>query len=332
MFPLRSVVIQNDHPASYMPGFGSYLGDANSDAVVRDIKQAAITGAAINIGIQVGLMFVPVFGQAVAAIMSLVQYFTGKHYTKETKALIASTQADIAAYTDQAKTKVNNAFETVYNQEYPTGAALAASGQPLGSWWHDFTDHLNQAIFKPVGHAIKVAPQMITKAAITPVLEAGRVAARVTGNTKLQTVVQKAAKQATIIEQHADPYDQLNVITGRDTYETARQSTADLRTKIYAQIDASVADAVGKINSPEGHQAMQLSIAKAIRSDPTQMAQVQAALQAAASQNSILSSQAQNTQEAIAAMQPTIASTQNTATTVVVGAGIAAVAAAFFFR
>ena len=331
MFPVRCVVIQNQHPASYMPGFGADVDAVASQqaaSLVYDIKKAAITAAGVSIGIQIGLLFVPVFGQALSAIMALVQYFTGKHYTQSTKDLIESTKADITAYTAKAEDRVNAAADAIYSQEYPAAAALAASGQSLGDIW----SRINQNILAPIGQVLKKTPQLLTKAAITPVLETGRLIARTTGNQKIAAVTAKLATQAKVIEQHADPYDQLNVITGRDEYETARQSTSDMRTKIYAEIDKTCNDAIAKFNTPEFHTALRLSIAKAIRSDPTQLAQVQAALQAVDSQNNALVNQSQSANSAIASMEPTVAAVQNTGTTVAVGAGLAAAAAFFLFR
>jgi hypothetical protein len=71
------------------------------------------------------------------------------------------------------------------------------------------------------------------------------------------------------------PTGSYNLFTGREGLVTAREQCDAMRASAFAQIDKMTADGVVKIQSPECRAQMRVGIAKALRQDPTFIAQMQ---------------------------------------------------------
>jgi hypothetical protein len=97
------------------------------DAIIK----AVIKQAAFSIGVQVGLMFVPVIGTAIAGLLSVIQMITGKYYQNQVTKLIASTMAAIQARGEALEKAIMEAGQAVYAEEFPAGRALAMNAEPV---------------------------------------------------------------------------------------------------------------------------------------------------------------------------------------------------------
>lgn len=127
------------------------LSKAIIDAVIRE--------AALNTGIQIGLIFVPVIGQAIAGLLSLMNMILGQVYERQIQRIIADTMAAIQTRASAAQAKIEAAGNQVCIEEYPTAIQLAMSNQTfngLGSIWTSITG------------AVKAVPQQIKQVISDP--------------------------------------------------------------------------------------------------------------------------------------------------------------------
>lgn len=129
------------------------------------IIEAVIKQAAVSTAVQIGLMFVPIIGQAVAGLVSITQAFTGKYYQKQVDDLVAQTIKDIQDRGAQSTKRIQAAGDAIYVQEMPAAITLAASNQPI-----DGLGSLASSVRKAVSSVKSKAAgltQQVTKDAIT---------------------------------------------------------------------------------------------------------------------------------------------------------------------
>jgi hypothetical protein len=152
MFPVRCVLVLGSDPAADMQ-----TGLKNiTDDVKATVMEGAIRGAAVQMGIQTGLMFAGPVGWAVSSVISLAQHFSGKYYTKKTKDVIEQASLDIKAYAKKKQKYVESRMIQVYDEEFPAAAALALSNQDLGSWFTDLVGKAKKTVKKVVAPVKKV--------------------------------------------------------------------------------------------------------------------------------------------------------------------------------
>jgi hypothetical protein len=157
MFPVRCSVVRqlggDDDPLSKaMKRAGEDLGDAIITAVIKQ--------CAFSLSINIGLMFVPVMGQAIAGLMSVMQMIAGKKYEKDTQEIIAETSQAIKSRGDACTKEVTAVAQMVYEQELPAARVLAMSNQPLDG----FLSSVVSSVKKKVQGAFKDAAGSIKKA------------------------------------------------------------------------------------------------------------------------------------------------------------------------
>lgn len=130
MFPVRCILVR---PLGADPAAELQSGIAKASDDLKDkIMEGAIRGAAIQIGVQIGLMFAGPVGWAAGAVISLAQHFTGKYYTKKTKDVIEQASTDVKNYAKKKESYVTARMIAVYQEELPASQLLAASNQDLG--------------------------------------------------------------------------------------------------------------------------------------------------------------------------------------------------------
>jgi hypothetical protein len=118
--------------------------------LTQAIIDAVIKSAAFNTGIQIGLMFVPVIGQAIAGLMALMNMALGQIYQRDIQQIIGETIDAIKTRGEAAKVRVEAAGQSVCLEEYPTVIRQLTSGQPLGGWWSDITSPVTTVLKKAV--------------------------------------------------------------------------------------------------------------------------------------------------------------------------------------
>lgn len=248
----------------------------------KDVKDAAIKSAALSVGIQVGLMFVPVVGQAISAIISLVQFFTGKRYEKQTQQVIEAASNNIKAAANQARIEVDAAMSQAYEEELPEARLLALSPLPLeglGDMWSSARDSLKNAAKKVIKVVAKVAVAPIKYTARVTLRGAQSLAARTghaTAAARFANIRHQSDKAANMVVQYSDPGNALNLLTGKEGYIAARDRANQIQATGIAQITAEKKATLATIQTPEYRENLRIDIARAIRGDPELFADVKA--------------------------------------------------------
>jgi hypothetical protein len=128
-FPLRCRVVRRSSlgEEDQLTRVLTKAGEDMSTAII----EAVIKQCAFSLSINIGLMFVPVMGQAIAGLMSVMQMIAGKKYEKDTQQIIEETSQAIKDRAERASREVKQVGEMVYAQELPAARTLAMSNQPL---------------------------------------------------------------------------------------------------------------------------------------------------------------------------------------------------------
>lgn len=307
----------------------------------KDIKDVAIRAAAASMALQIGLMFVPVVGWALGAIISLVQYFTGKYYEQKVKDLIKNTAQQVRDFASAANTEVSMAASAVYDQEYSSALALASSGVPLGDFWSDTRDKLKKNV-APIVRKISMAPvtlvvagsRAVTSAGLKAVAEGAKAAGAEGFARDVRKFEEKGDTYAKDIQYRTeDPKRAHELLSGKETLNVAEKRAGELKKSAFEQITTEKNNAIALLRSPEGRQTIRKQTALALRGSPevlaakAQLDAEEAALRAA------LNASNADANAAISSMQPALqtVSTVNS-TTAIAGTALAAVAAFLAFR
>ena len=183
-------------------------GLSGEDPVAQRLKavmqQAALKTAAAQMGIAISLNAIPIVGQALSALFSVVTFFTGRQNKKALEAAQAEAKRDIEQHVAQRQREVEEKKQQVADDETPAALALARSGAPLAppasgldgeldGWFSDAVDKVKTTV-KKVGREIKVAAKTVTGAqGVTDFKEEmGKVVNRSKQQVDLQTNLIKA--------------------------------------------------------------------------------------------------------------------------------------------
>ena len=347
MFPVRSIVTTPSYRPIGLADEAVATTEQRTKQLARAIKETAIKAAAAGMAIQISLMFVPIYGQLISALITLVQFFTGPHYKRELEKLIEKTVAQIKERGAQAEKAVNDATSLVYDQEYPAAAALALSNQPLGDVWSRIGREAERITDRKIVRVIS----RVAGAPATLAVKAGRVGtsavlrgvakgARAVGMKGFSRDVQKFHKKgdayAKQIQDITDPRNMALLLTGRQTLLVAEEKTKALKATAFAEIAAGEKKAIDTLQSPEGRAEIRKQTAKGIRGNPDLTLKAQLDLEEAALRNAMHNQDAQLNQ-ALTTMQASGNSAMQTVqkadnTKVAVGAGLAAIAAFLAFK
>lgn len=170
--------------------------------LTQAIIDAVIKSAAFNTGIQIGLLFVPVIGQAIAGLMALMNMALGQIYQRDIQQIIGETIDAIKSRGEAARARVEAAGQTVCLEEYPTVIRQLTSGQPLGGWWSDITSPvttvLKRSVVAPVRQVI-VDPQKQMKF-LTTLNPVGLARLQVKSTMKMATFGAKRLEVAGVVK------------------------------------------------------------------------------------------------------------------------------------
>lgn len=150
-FPIRCRLVRTMRGLGAEDALSKTLEKSGED-LQKGIIEAVIKQCGVSIGVSIGLMFVPVLGQAIAGLMSVMQMIMGKKYEKDTQEVIERTSQEIKARAERSQEEVKSVAVMVYQQELPAARVLAMSNQPLG----DLGFSISRAI-SSVGHALSKA-------------------------------------------------------------------------------------------------------------------------------------------------------------------------------
>ncbi len=137
MIPVRCTIVRP--PLGYVllgsePALQTVL-TSEQTRLTNEIIKAVIKEAAFTTGIQIGLMFVPVIGQAIAGLLALMNMILGQIYQRQIQQVIANTMDAIKKRSNAAQARVEAAGAVVVQEEFPAVAAALMKGQPIGDLW-----------------------------------------------------------------------------------------------------------------------------------------------------------------------------------------------------
>lgn len=341
MFPVRAhVTTPTFHPRHWGMGAEELTLDQKieqkTDQMKKDIKETAIKAAAAQMSLQIGLMFIPVIGWAIGALVALAQFFIGKHYERKMKGVIEDGMNDIKVFAVRANEQVTQTASRIYDEEYPNAIRLAVSPDPINGLGESFWGKLEDKVLKPAA----TAGRKVNMIPVTLVVKGSRavVGHHVKGSIKaLETVGLKSTAEdvrhyydkgneiAKDIERRtADPALAAKLMSGEETVEVAENKINEIKNIVYADINKETNAAIAKLESAEGRYEIRKQTALALRNDPSVIelrnkfeAQARQAAAQAQQQNAKLN----------AATGPSL----NT-TTALVGTALAAGAAFLFMR
>lgn len=338
MFPVHAkVVTPTFRPHSWGLADESVTAAQQGKLLEKEIKDAAIRAAAASLALQIGLMFVPIVGWAIGAIIALVQFFTGKHYEQRVKDVIKKTAQDVRDFAAKSNAEVKAVASSVYDQEYSASLALAASGTPLEGIWGTIKSKV-----APVVRKVNMAPVTIvvmgSRAVTSAGLKAVAAGSEAAGAEGFARDVRKFEKKgdtyAKDIEYRTeDPERASDLLSGKETLNVAEKRAGELKKSAIMQITTEKNNAIALLRSEKGRAAIRKQTAMALRGSPEVLAKKAQLDEEEAALRSALN--ATNTQADIAinSMQPSLQSTSKiNPTTAIAGTALAAVAAFLAFR
>lgn len=269
--------------------------------VSRQMKQAAIkvaaAQAAISLSIVVleSMVVIPVVGwiaAAVGAVLAVVSYFRNKHVKAEIASIMGALQRDVTAHQKAAQKQMQAAEDVAASAVLPAAQQLALSGAALpleglgdlGSLWTSITGAVKKAA-KQTGKAVVQVHKVPAKAVLDVSMKAAAGAARTVGLKKTAAQIDRDRAHVdhaiTIAAEHAerdmgDPQElaaelkrAAGMVDGGEQIRVAREGAAKIRTKAYAQIDAAKNNALAEFATPAYRDKLTVSLARAIRGDPS---------------------------------------------------------------
>lgn len=286
MFPVRAhVMTPTFRPQRWGMGADELTLDEKinqkTEQMKADIKETAIKAAAAQMALQIGLMFIPVIGWAVGAIISLGQFIIGKHYEREMKRNIDRGMQDITAFAEKANAQVVSAASRIYEEEYPSAVALAVSPTPLNGLGESFWGKLEDKAIKPTATLMRkinmVPTNIVVKLSRTVVedhLKASIAGAKLVGLKStaedMQHYYDKGRAVASDIERRAaDPKLAADLMSGKETADVAQARMDEIKSVVYKDIGKQTDEAILRLESPQGRYEIRKQTALTLRNDPS---------------------------------------------------------------
>lgn len=252
-----------------------------TEQMKADIKETAIKAAAAQMALQIGLMFIPVIGWAVGAIISLGQFIIGKHYERELKRNIDRGMQDITAFAERANAQVVSAASRIYDEEYPSAVALAVSPTQLNGLGESFWGKLEDKVLKPAATAVRrinmVPTNLVVKGSKMVVghhMQASIDLTKAIGlkstSEDIQHYYDKGRVIADDIERRAaDPKLASDLMSGKETADVAQARMDEIKSIVYKDIGKQTDEAILKLESPQGRYEIRKQTALTLRDDPS---------------------------------------------------------------
>ena len=115
--------------------------------IEKGIMTAAIKNAVATTGLQLTLNAMPVVGNAIAGVVSLIGTFGSKKYTEQCTRYVQDEAAKLQAYMAQQQQRLDQAFADAYRSAHRGAIDLALSNQPLEDVSTEQTDFINQGTY-----------------------------------------------------------------------------------------------------------------------------------------------------------------------------------------
>jgi F0F1-type ATP synthase membrane subunit b/b' len=259
--------------------------NATASRFKKDMIQAAAKVAAMQLGISIALMCIPVVGWALAAIYALVNLFTGSRVKGKINDIMRGLKKDLNAKQQATQEEVHAEEARVGESLWPEASKLALSNEPLeglGDFWSKAKDVVKKGV-----HAIVKVHTVPVKIVGQQTIKSWQMAAKLTGDTKLQHKLKgkedswaeemdRTTKKATAAlmspdQMWTDVKRVAGVITGDEQILKAREGAAKVKKTAYEQMDRAREEALAGLHSAEYRAEMIRSMARGIRGDPKLM-------------------------------------------------------------
>jgi hypothetical protein len=206
--------------------------NATADELKRKVTQAAYNAAAVQTAISVGLQFVPVVGQALSAVYSVINMFTGRAVKARMKQEMEGVKERLTAHGETRKAEVLEVRDRVALEE----RMRVQAGQK----------GLSGGLFKTVARAIERAA-VDTK-------EQVKDTAKSVERSDASEVARKPSKLKDEIT------SVWGTVTGRESLAVMREKINVVEEDAKAKIDAQANEAKEMIESPQGRAALREEI------------------------------------------------------------------------
>ena len=236
-----------------------------------DMKTAAMETAASQTALLISLNYVPVIGTAVSIVLGVVMAMAGNEYQKKAKLVLAQLTTDLNNLALSYQQKLQVVKMAVFDQEKGAGIQLALSGTTLNGYGlGDIWQHWKQVV-SPATHlnvlvkAIEAPAKPILKTAI-------KIAPKQVAAPLQQTLdtMDRVDTQLNRLEKNAD--GGLALLAGETQLNLARTRSEQAYAAASKDMDAQYQAAVRNVQSPQYRQALQVVLAKSIRSNPNMAA------------------------------------------------------------
>lgn len=121
--------------------------EAGAKRMEKGIIKAAIKNAVATTGLQLALNAMPVVGQALAGVVSLIGTFGSKKYTERCQNYVKDEAAKLEAYMADYQRRMDEAFAAAYKSAHTGALELALSNQPLEDVATSSADFINQGTY-----------------------------------------------------------------------------------------------------------------------------------------------------------------------------------------
>jgi hypothetical protein len=311
--------------------------EQKTEKMKADIKETAIKAAAAQMALQIGLMFIPVIGWAIGAVVALAQFIIGKHYERKLKSYIEDGTNDITVFAKQANAQVTQTASRIYDEEYPAAVQWAVSGASINGLGEGFWSKLEDKYLKPAARTVRkinmIPTNLVVKASKIVVghhMQASIDATKAVGlkstSEDIQHYYDKGRVIADDIERRAaDPKLASDLMSGKETADVAKARMDEIKNVVYASINKQTKEAIQKLESPQGRLEIRKQTALTLRDDPS-VKELRTQFEKGAQQN------AAQANRDVARMNSALTGSSLNKTTALVGTALAAGAAFLFMR
>ena len=265
------------------------LGDNPTPAAKQFQKQmiaAAAKVTAVQMGLSIALMCIPVFGWALAALMAIATLIAGDRVKKKIKEITNGISRELDAYQRAAQAEVHAAESRLADELWPDATKLAVSSAALDGWISDVwekTKKITKKVVKPIVKVHNMPVKFIGKHVIKGIQHA----AETVNDTKLanklkgkedswenqidRTTNQAAAAIADPEQMAKDMERAAGVVTGDEQIRKAKEGAEKIKAEARVSIDTAKREALTGMQAPEYRATMTRNLARAIRDDPKLM-------------------------------------------------------------
>lgn len=121
--------------------------EAGAKRIEKGIMKAAIKNAVATTGMQLTLNAMPVVGNAIAGVVSLIGTFGSKKYTERCTKYVEDEASKLQTYMAQQQQRLDQAFADAYKSAHRGAIDLALSNQPLENVSTEQADFLNPGTY-----------------------------------------------------------------------------------------------------------------------------------------------------------------------------------------